>query len=136
MADPPAGAPEPLPTNTQESTSSFSIEDFQPRVTASSLGSLPDSRKRTRSGDAFTPSESTGRVTTREVWRLIDSLKTIIHHQTTLIESTKAELQEVKHDQNVLRDQNEKLHEEVRALRTQIETDPGNLGILCGWGTQ
>ncbi|CAP91199.1 Pc13g01300, partial [Penicillium rubens Wisconsin 54-1255] len=120
----PAGAPEPLPTNTQESTSSFSIEDFQPRVTASSLGSLPDSRKRTRSGDAFTPSESTGRATTREVWRLIDSLKTIIHHQTTLIESTEAELQEVKHDQNVLRDQNENLHEEVRALRTQIEILP------------
>jgi hypothetical protein len=35
---------------------------------------------------------------------------------TTLIESTEAELQEVKHDQNVLRDQNENLHEEVRAL--------------------
>ena len=67
------------------------------------------------------PSESTGRVTTREVWKLIDSLKVIIHHQTALIESTKAEIEEVKHDQNVLRDQNEKLHEEVRALRAQIE---------------
>jgi hypothetical protein len=47
------------------------------------------------------------------VWRLIGSLKCIIHHQNTLIEPTKAEIEEVKHDQNVLRDENEKLHEEV-----------------------
>jgi hypothetical protein len=40
-----------------------------------------------------------------------NSLKEIINHQTTVIESTKAEILEVKHDQNVLRDQNEKLHE-------------------------
>jgi hypothetical protein len=58
------------------------------------------------------------------VWKLIDSLKLIIHHQTALIESTKAEVEEVRHDQNVLRDQNDKLHEEVRALRAQIETLP------------
>jgi peptidoglycan hydrolase CwlO-like protein len=58
------------------------------------------------------------------VWKLIDSLKDIINNQTRLIESTKADLEEVKHDQNVLREQNEKLHEEVRALRTQIETSP------------
>ncbi|KAJ5865147.1 uncharacterized protein N7529_007063 [Penicillium soppii] len=41
--------------------------------------------------------------------------------RTTLIEATKSELFEVKHDQNVLRAQNEKLHEEVRALRSQID---------------
>jgi hypothetical protein len=58
------------------------------------------------------------------VWKLIDSLKDIIHHQTTLIESTKADLEEVKHDQNVLREQNDRLHEEVRALRAQIEANP------------
>jgi hypothetical protein len=39
------------------------------------------------------------------VWNLIDELKDIIRHQSTLIESTKAELQEVKHDQNVLHEQ-------------------------------
>jgi hypothetical protein len=118
MADPPVGPPEAPPTNSQESNASFSVEDFQPRVP---LEPLPESRKRTRSGDAFAPAENSGRVTTREVWKLIDSLKLIIHRQTALIESTKAEVEEVKHDQNVLRDQNEKLHEEVRALRTQIE---------------
>ena len=121
MADPPAGASEPPPTSTQETNTSFSVEDFQPRVPTEPL---PHSRKRTRSGDAFAPSDSTGRVTTREVWKLIDSLKLIIHHQTALIESTKAEIEEVRHDQNVLRDQNDKLHEEVRAMRAQIETLP------------
>jgi hypothetical protein len=35
------------------------------------------------------------------VWKLINELKDIIHHQNALIESTKAELQEVKHDQKV-----------------------------------
>ncbi|KAJ6102312.1 hypothetical protein N7486_004739 [Penicillium sp. IBT 16267x] len=64
MADPPAGAPEPRPTNTQETTTSFSVEDFQPRVTATTP-LIP--YKRTRSGDTFTPSEGSGRVTTREV---------------------------------------------------------------------
>lgn len=121
MADPPAGAPEPPPTSTQETTTSFSVEDFQPRVTATTP-LIPN--KRTRSGDAFTPSESTGRVTTREVWKLIDTLKDIIHHQTTLIESTHNEIQEVKHNQNVLQDQNEKLHEEVQALQARIEAPP------------
>jgi hypothetical protein len=98
MADPPAGGPEPPPTNTQESNLSFSVEDFQPRAPSEPY---PESCKGTRSGDAFTPSESTGRITTREVWKLIDSLKLIIHNQTALIESTKAEIEEVKHDQNV-----------------------------------
>lgn len=118
MADPPAGTPERPPTNTQETTNSFTTEDFQPRVTGITP-LIPN--KRTRSGESFTPTEGTGRVTTREVWKFIDSLKDIIHHQTALIESTKTEIQEVRHDQNVLQEQNEKLHEEVRALRAQIE---------------
>ncbi|KAJ5646736.1 hypothetical protein N7490_003108 [Penicillium lividum] len=124
MADPPAGAPEPLPTNTQESGLNLSVEDFQPRVPTEPLPLAYVPRKRTRSGDSFSSSENSGRVTTREVWKLIDSLKTIITHQTALIESTKAEIEEVKHDQNALRDQNDKLHEEVKALRTQIEAHP------------
>jgi hypothetical protein len=54
-----------------------------------------------------------------------------------LIESTKAEIEEVKHDQNVLREQNEKLHEEVRAPRAQIETTtqaPPPPIVGCGSG--
>jgi chromosome segregation ATPase len=117
MADPPAGPPAASPTNTQLNTE-FSVEDFQPRVT-----NIPTrvTRKRGRHNESYAPEESTGRVTTREVWRLIDELKDIIHRQTTLIESTKAELQEVKHEQNVLQDQNQKLYEEVKALRTQLD---------------
>jgi hypothetical protein len=121
MADPPAGGPEPHPTNTQESNTSFSVEDFQPQIP---FEPLPGSRKRTRSGDTFIALESSGRITTREVWKLIDSLKLIIQHQTVLIEATKTETVEVKHDQNILRDQNDKLHEEVRALRAQLEANP------------
>lgn len=121
MADPPAGGPEPPPTNTQETQASFSVEDFQPRV---SIDAGQIIGKRTRNGEAYTPAEGTGRITTREVWKLIDNLKDIIHRQTRLIESTKANLEEVKHDQNVLREQNDRLHEEVRALRAQIETSP------------
>jgi hypothetical protein len=75
------------------------------------------------SNPEFASSEdNNGRVTTKEIRQLINSLKEIINHQTTVIESTKAEILEVKHDQDVLRDQNEKLHEEIRALRERIET--------------
>jgi hypothetical protein len=118
MADPPAGPAEASPTNTQLTTE-FSVEDFQPRVT-----NVPTrvTRKRGRHNESYAPEESTGRVTTREVWKLIDELKDIIHRQTTLIESTKAELQEVKHEQNALQDQNQKLYEEVKALRAQLDS--------------
>jgi hypothetical protein len=76
MADPPAGPPAALPTNTQLNTE-FSVEDFQPRVT-----NIPTrvTRKRGRHNESYAPEESTGRVTTREVWRLIDELKDIIHY--------------------------------------------------------
>ena len=108
-------------TNTQETHASFSVKDFQPRVsidTAQIIG------KRTRNGEVYTPAEGTGRITTREVSKLINSLKDFIHRQSTLIESTQADLEEVKHDQNVLRDQNDRLYKEVRALRAQIEAIP------------
>jgi hypothetical protein len=119
MADPPAGPPEATPTNTQETN--FSVEDFQPRVT-----NIPTrvTRKRGRHNESYAPEESTGRVTTREVWKLIDELKDIVHRQTTLIESTKTELQEVKRGQNVLQEQNQKLCEEVKALRAQLDRPP------------
>ncbi|KAI2760688.1 hypothetical protein DTO012A8_9637 [Penicillium roqueforti] len=48
----------------------------------------------------------------------------IIRHQTAVIESTQNELQEIKHNQHVLQEQNEKLHEEVKALRAQVESAP------------
>lgn len=120
MADPPAGPPEASPPNTQ-GTTGFSVEDFQPRVT-----NIPTraTRKRGRNNESYAPEESSGRVTTREVWKLIDELKDIVHRQTTLIESTKAELQGVKHEQQIIQEQNHKLHEEVKALRAQIDSPP------------
>ncbi|CAG8155241.1 unnamed protein product, partial [Penicillium salamii] len=124
LRDPPTGGPEPPPTNTQETPTSFSVEDFHPRVNIGSPESPTESRKRTRSGDAFALSENSGRVTTKEVWKLIGTLKDIIRHQTAVIESTQNELQEIKHNQHVLQEQNEKLHEEVKALRAQVESAP------------
>ncbi|OQD86348.1 hypothetical protein PENANT_c008G01746 [Penicillium antarcticum] len=62
-------------------------------------------------------------LTTREVWKLINSLKTIITYKAALIESTKAEVKEVKHDQNVLFGQNKELYHEL-ALRSQVKTYP------------
>jgi regulator of replication initiation timing len=58
------------------------------------------------------------------VWRLISSLKDVIRRQTATIADTQNELQEIKHNQNALQEQNEKLHVEVKALRTQIEATP------------
>ena len=124
MADPPAGGPEPHPTNTQETTTSAARDDHQGRTDSDIAGLLNKNRKRTRSGDAFTPSDPAGRITTKEVWKLIGSLKEIIRHQTATIESTQNELLEIKHNQNVLQEQNEKLHEEVKALRARVESGP------------
>jgi hypothetical protein len=119
MADPPAGPPEATPTSTQ--VTNFSVEDFQPRVTNIATRVT---RKRGRHNENYAPEENTGRVTTREVWKLIDELKDIVHRQSTLIESTKTELQEVKRGQNVLQEQNQKLYEEVKALRAQLDRPP------------
>ncbi|KAJ5769199.1 hypothetical protein N7520_003758 [Penicillium odoratum] len=134
MANPPAGVPEPHLTNPRQL-----VADFQPRGSADAAQIIwkrtrngetytADAAqiiwKRTRNGETYTPTEGTGRITTREVWRLIDNLKDIIHQQTTLIEATMAELLEGKHDQNILREQNEKLHEELHALRVQFEARP------------
>jgi hypothetical protein len=58
------------------------------------------------------------------VWKLISSLKDVIRRQTATIADTQNEPQEIKHNQNVLQEQNEKLHDELKALRTQIEATP------------
>jgi hypothetical protein len=124
MADPPAGGPEPPPTNTQETITSVAGDDHQAQTIIDSTGLLSESRKRTRSGDAFTPSDPAGRITTREVWKLISSLKEVIRHQTAAIEATQNELQEVKHGQHLLQEQNDKHREELKALREQIAAAP------------
>lgn len=55
------------------------------------------------------------------MWKLIDSLINITYRQASLIEPIKVDIQEVKRDQYVLQEQDEKPHEEVKALRAQIE---------------
>ncbi|OJJ29547.1 hypothetical protein ASPWEDRAFT_144302, partial [Aspergillus wentii DTO 134E9] len=124
MADPPSGGPEPHPTNSQETTASCAGDDLRTRTTSDTANLLNENRKRTRSGDAFTPADPAGRITTKEVWKLIGSLKDIIRHQTAAIEATQNELQEIKHSQHVLQEQNDKLHEELKAVRARVEATP------------
>ncbi|KAJ5808858.1 hypothetical protein N7474_010127 [Penicillium riverlandense] len=125
MADPPVGAPEAPPTYTQGTRNPFSAVNFEPSF-------VPRKRRSPRHGDEITTSarsnpefaatgENGGRVTTKELRQLIDSLKEIITNQTAVIESTKADLQEVKRDQQALKSINDELREEVRTLRTQID---------------
>ena len=126
MADPHAGGPEPPRTTTPGTTTTNALDN-------SNSTTAPRTRRQARPSDGHitaTRSETTrsgdnnGRVTTRDICRLIEGLKETIAYQTELIQSTKNELLEVKHDQNVLQTQNEKLHEEVRALRTHIDALP------------
>ncbi|KAI3110834.1 hypothetical protein CBS147330_9925 [Penicillium roqueforti] len=116
MADPHAGGPEPPRTTTPGTTTTDALDNLNPTT-------APRTRRQTRPSDGHTTAarsnseiasarDTNGRVTTREIWRLIDSLKETIAYQTELIQSTKNELLEVKHDQHVLHTQNEKLHEE------------------------
>ncbi|KAI3094540.1 hypothetical protein CBS147333_9963 [Penicillium roqueforti] len=127
MADPHTGRPESPPLNTQETTNGFTREDLATRTTV-------ENQKRTRSGDTFGPSDPAGQITTKEVWKLIGTLKDVIHHQTATIAATQQELQEIKHNQPVLQEQNERLHNEVKALQTQIETNPP-VTVTKTWAT-
>ncbi|KAK4862971.1 hypothetical protein LT330_010682 [Penicillium expansum] len=86
MSDQPTGGPEPFPTNTQETITSISGEELQATTAANSSGLLSENRKRTQSGDVFAPADPAARITTKE---------------------------EIKHNQNILQEQNEKLHKEA-----------------------
>ncbi|CAI7589198.1 unnamed protein product [Penicillium glandicola] len=88
IEDSPTGGPETSPTNTQETTASIAGDDHQARAVIDTASVLNESRKRIRSGDAFTPLDPAGRITTKEVWKLIGSLKDVIRHQTAAIETT------------------------------------------------
>jgi hypothetical protein len=128
---PPTGDSGPQPTNSQPTSSQttvFSLETFQPTISSQStrLG------KRRRNGSytapisnpEFAAAADNGRVTTKEVKRLIEELKDIIHHQTSIIEATKADLLEVKTKQQALKSQNAELQDEIQALRAQINNLP------------
>lgn len=125
MADPPTGPPEPLTTDTQRTTWSDPTESLETTT-------APRTRRRAREEDDQThavpasteptnASTSSGRVTTKEIRQIIEHLRHTIDEQTTLIQATRTELKQVKHNQNELQAQNKKLLEEVQALRTQIE---------------
>ena len=125
MADPPTGAPEPLATTTtRRGTGIVVTENLAPtttvrtrrhaRVESEQTHAAPEPVELTNTGT------STGRVTTREIWQIIVHLQHTVEEQTTLIHATRTELREVKDNQNELQTQNEKLQEEIAALRSQV----------------
>ena len=126
MADPPTGAPEPLATTTtRRGTWIDASENLAPtttvrtrrhaRVESEQTHAAPDPVELTNTGT------STGRATTREIWQIIVHLQHTIEEHTTLIHTTRAELREVKDNQNELQTQNEKLQGEIIALRSQVD---------------
>ncbi|KAK9847058.1 hypothetical protein MYU51_021111 [Penicillium brevicompactum] len=121
MADPHAGAHEPPRTTTRGTAVTDASENLESTT-------APRTRRQARLSDGYSNAarsiteithsvDSSVRVTTRDIWRMIDGLRETIAYQTELIQSTKDELFEVKHNQNVLQTQNENLHEEVQAIR-------------------
>ncbi|KAJ5044578.1 hypothetical protein NUH16_001384 [Penicillium rubens] len=106
MADPHAGAPEPPRTTTGGTAVTDASENLDSTT-------APRTRRQARLSDGYSNAarsmteitssvDKSWRVTTRDIWRMIDGLKETIAYQTELIQSTKDELLEVKHDQNVL----------------------------------
>ncbi|KAA8641560.1 uncharacterized protein ATNIH1004_011696 [Aspergillus tanneri] len=107
MADPPAGLPEPLPTNTQETANSFTAEDFQPRLTGITP-LIPNKEREVAS--VLRPRKARAGL---PPWRCVCSSNLPMRRY-----------RRSKHDQNVLQEQNKKLHEEISALRAQIDAVP------------
>lgn len=112
MAIPPAGVPEPHPTNTQETPRIFTQEVFRPTI--------PLTRKCPRRGadtenelianpEFASCGENNGRVTNQDVRQFFTSFKEALARQTDVIEAVKAEIQELKAEQQLLRAQNAEL---------------------------
>lgn len=129
MADPPTGVPEPLARNTRRSGAIDASDTLEPRI-------APRTRRQTRQEDDYAEASaqaaepadtgaSHGRVTTKEIRKIIEQLQHTIDEQTALIQATRTELREVKHNQNELQTQNEKLQEEIQALRPQVDSLSG-----------
>lgn len=123
MADPLAGAPEPLGNMT--TLGNDALENSESTTTRKS-------RRQTRADnhqdqansliiEPSTAGTNTPRVTTKEIWQIIEHLQHTIEKRTTLIQATRTELREVKHNQRELQTQNDKLQDEIQTRRTQIE---------------
>ncbi|CAK41173.1 uncharacterized protein An12g06420, partial [Aspergillus niger] len=133
----PAGVTEPHPTNTQETATIFSDYDFRPRI--------PAARKRRRRGldgeenepianpEFATGGESNGRVTNQDVRQYFNSFNEALKHQTEIIETVRAEVQELKAEQQLLRTHNKELQEEIEALRAKLEAQPLNAPVNRSW---
>ncbi|THC87599.1 hypothetical protein EYZ11_012956 [Aspergillus tanneri] len=108
MAIPPVGDPE----NTPKTPENSARNNDEPSL-------APAQRARTRRThtqntaipplDFNVPDDTSNRVTNQMVWALIINLKKTIAHQNITIESTRAEIQEIKTGQQDLQNENAKL---------------------------
>ncbi|KAI2867039.1 hypothetical protein CBS11852_11467 [Aspergillus niger] len=123
MADPPAGAPEPLGNMT--TLGNDALENSESTTTRKTRRQARADNHQDQANSLIiepsTAGTNTPRVTTKEIRQIIEHLQHTIEKQTTLIQATRTELREVKHNQRELQTQNEKLQDEIQTLRTQIE---------------
>ncbi|KAI9035201.1 cell division protein ZapB [Aspergillus affinis] len=108
----------------------------QPRCT-DSLGDQTPAERRGRGRNTqaeslqipvveFPSLEGGKRITNQMIAGLIGSLKEVITQQTSTIQSARAEIREIKSEQQALKEQNTQLQDEVQALREQIKTQAVN----------
>ncbi|KAI9041460.1 uncharacterized protein KD926_006856 [Aspergillus affinis] len=77
-------------------------------------------------GIEFPSLEDGKRITNQMIAGLIVTLKKVITQQTSTIQSTRAEVRELKTEQQTLKEQNTQLQDEIQVLRKQIESQAVN----------
>jgi hypothetical protein len=137
MADPPGGDPGGDPTNSHDTVMRSPSQGPSPpaelrRITRGYL------KRQRNSLNSFTATkrtpifEFTGRndendTSLDDVLGLIADLKKIIIEQGNTIENAKADLAEIKSQQENLKIQNNELQDEIRSLRTQLSAYSGSI---------
>ncbi|KAI3015386.1 hypothetical protein CBS147347_11193 [Aspergillus niger] len=121
MAVPPAGGPENTPRTPENSARDR--DEAGPLPVRKGRATRAQTKNVTIPAVEF-PSLEDGktRITTQVVGSLINNLKDIIQHQSTIIESTQRELQQLRNEQQILQNQNLQLIKEVRDLRARFDT--------------
>jgi hypothetical protein len=100
-------------------------QSLRTRATATASRSAPNELSSVLAGDVFDPFDSVDPLDPDDpIDRTIVQQNSIIRDQNSIIESIRADLAEIKQEQRILKTQNVELQEEIRSLRTQLETLP------------
>ncbi|KAI3018370.1 hypothetical protein CBS147347_9634 [Aspergillus niger] len=121
MAVPPAGDPENTPRTPKNSARDR--DEAGPLPVRKGRATRAQTEYMTIPAIEF-PSLEDGktRITTQVVGSLINNLKDIIQRQSTIIDSTQQELQQIRNEQQTLQNQNLQLIKEVHDLRARFDT--------------